>query len=141
MVIYCDKCGARHECSVCPVCAGFGLSNLQAAAGLGKSYQPGHELRAKFEAWAKSKGSSLTRTLDGDDYWDSWTSAAWAVWQAAHASRDAEVEALRKDAERYRWIREKRSGEELTLVMNYEFKDLDEAIDVVMQENNTDKQE
>lgn len=54
------------------------------------------ELRAKFEAWAKSKGSHLTRTLDGDDYWDSWTCAAWVAWQAAHASRDAEIGELRE---------------------------------------------
>ena len=68
------------------------------------------ELRAKFEAWAKSvKGSPIP--LDVSEYHfvtylDDVTSIAWHAWQAAHASRDAEVEALKRDAERYRWLRD-----------------------------------
>lgn len=45
------------------------------------------EVRARFEAWATSKGSKLVRTLAGDDYWDSWTSHAWEAYQAAYAER------------------------------------------------------
>ena len=54
------------------------------------------ELRAKFEAYRKF--------MESRGY--CWSETEWAsrfdTYQAAHASRDAEVEALRKDAERYR---------------------------------------
>ena len=65
------------------------------------------ELRAKFEAWwnfllqtpnATAYSSGLP--ADGD-----YQGFSWLAFQAAHASRDAEVEALRKDAERYRWLK------------------------------------
>ena len=58
------------------------------------------ELRAKFEAWASEYQWSRDRQMSCEE--DDSSSSAW---QAAHASRDAEVEALRKDAERYRWLR------------------------------------
>lgn len=122
------------------------------------------EQREAFERWIGEEGEYPERLrLDHKgDYASYSTYTQWQIWQAAHAARDAEVEnlrdklrisaehlddvlaeveALKRDAERYQWIREKRSGEELTLVMNYEFRDLDEAIDAAMQENNTDKQE
>ena len=90
------------------------------------------ELRAKFEAWAKSKGSRLTRTLEGNDYWDSWTCAAWVAWQAAHASRDAEVEALKRDAERYRWLRDIGDITWTPLRERMPHYDVDKAIDAAM---------
>lgn len=110
MTIYCDKCGSRHDCSACPVCFGFGLSNLQVAAGIGKSFQPTEELqtlRAKFEVWwqrlLQTPGSASYNSqmpAEGD-----YRGIALIAYQAAHTSRDAEVEALRKDAERYRFLR------------------------------------
>lgn len=53
------------------------------------------ELRAKFEAWASSHKLSLLRDGVVVDYAYYVTDMAWNAWQAAHASRDAEVEALR----------------------------------------------
>ncbi len=58
------------------------------------------KLRAKFEAWWLRNG----------DPFDLHKVAAWETWQAAHASRDAEIEAMRKDAERYRWLRDRVTG-------------------------------
>ena len=54
------------------------------------------ELRAKFEAWWKENYWYVDENLSSLKHY------AWMGWLAAHASRDAEVEALRKDAERYR---------------------------------------
>ena len=54
------------------------------------------ELRAKFEAWANLEKYDLERSNAGWDYGDAATECAWRSWQAAHASRDAEVEALRR---------------------------------------------
>lgn len=54
------------------------------------------ELRAKFEAWRDSLPAKHWARYD--------LSACKLGWDAAHASRDAEVEALCKDAERYRWL-------------------------------------
>ncbi len=51
------------------------------------------ELRAKFYTWWRQQ------------IWKPDWSDGWKAWQAAHASRDAEVEALKRDAERYRWLR------------------------------------
>ena len=96
MAIYCDKCGARHECSVCPVCHGLG----KAATAMTD------ELRAKFEAWwqcllqtpnAISYNSKMP--AEGD-----YRGIALLAYQAAHASCDAEVEALKRDAERFDWM-------------------------------------
>lgn len=58
--------------------------------------------RAAFEAWAEV-GAELHKMLGGE-YSSSTTRFAWEAWQAALAS--PEVQALRKDAERYRWLRE-----------------------------------
>lgn len=78
------------------------------------------ELRAKFEATfphldfsADSYGNYYSqRTLDH-----------LYGYRAAHASRDAEVEALRKDAERYRWLRKNHNADLLAQDV------IDEAID------------
>ena len=53
------------------------------------------ELRAKFEMWATiERGSNLQRDpLHPDEYLYRSTDTAWKSWQAAYASRDAEVEA------------------------------------------------
>lgn len=142
MAIYYVKCGARHECSVCPVCAGFGLSNLQAPAGVGKSFQQADELRAKFEAWAKNQRLPIRKGNLDAEYALMETDLAWASWQAAHASRDAEVEALRKDAERYQLLRScsgyqapfcvtQNIGHDWIIVRRDE---LDQAIDAAMRE-------
>jgi len=56
------------------------------------------ELRAKFEAWWKENYWYVDENLSSLKHY------AWMGWLAAHASRDAEVEALCKDAERYRWL-------------------------------------
>lgn len=54
------------------------------------------ELRAKFEAWAKSRGYSLRRSEKNPSlYWTILTNELWDTWQAAHVSRDAEVADLR----------------------------------------------
>lgn len=63
-----------------------------------------NELRAKFENY-KAGMRLRGYVLDELD---------WIVYQDAHktghASRDAEVEALKRDAERYRWLRELDGG-------------------------------
>jgi len=66
------------------------------------------ELRAKFEAhfsqppyeWEFVRLSATSAWPDR--YSPYYMQCAWEGWQAAYASRDAEVEALRKDAERWR---------------------------------------
>lgn len=68
------------------------------------------ELRAKFEAHFTPPPYEWIFTRYGKD--SSWphlyrhydVQCAWEGWQAAHASRDAEVEALRKDVERLNWL-------------------------------------
>lgn len=52
------------------------------------------ELREKFENWWLRNG----------DPFDLHKVAAWETWQAAYASRDAEVEALRKYVARLNWL-------------------------------------
>lgn len=86
MAIYCVKCGATHECSVCPVCHGLGCKPKSMTTD---------ELRAKFDAWWNSDEPTPTFNcrLDSPLRW------ALAGWYAAHASRDAEVEALKKRIE------------------------------------------
>lgn len=62
------------------------------------------DLRAKFEAWWKENYWYVDGKLSSLKHY------AWMGWLAAHASRDAEVEALRKDAARYRWLRSRVAG-------------------------------
>ena len=57
-----------------------------------------NELRAKFEAWWKENYWYVDEKLSSLKHY------AWMGWLAAHASRDAEVEALRKDAEISRYV-------------------------------------
>lgn len=61
------------------------------------------ELWAKFEDLARGYGLDAKRNYDGE-YVNLEVMFSWIAYHAAHASRDAEVEALRKDAERYRWL-------------------------------------
>ena len=51
------------------------------------------DVRARFEAWADSRGMSLLRYGNGD-YADDDASDAWNVWQAAHADPSVEVREL-----------------------------------------------
>jgi|SRR6185312_7679417 len=96
------------------------------------------ELRAKFDAWARDHNLPIHRDGIVTDYAYFEIDLAWNAYQAAHASRDAEVEALRKDAERYRWLREngdqmigrdRGEGPEWTY-----WDELDQAIDAAMRE-------
>ena len=99
------------------------------------------ELRAKFEAfhgisWDETRSmpiSSGARLHLQNAY-----KRDLEVWQAAYSSRHAEVEVLRKDAERYRWLREngdqmigrdRGEGPEWTY-----WDELDQAIDSAMRE-------
>lgn len=58
------------------------------------------ELWVKFEALISQQDSfsDISRT-DSGEYLSIVTDKMWMAWQAGHAFRDAEVEALRKDAE------------------------------------------
>ena len=56
-------------------------------------------MRKEFEKWAKSVSDNYFPDLsqNGDEgYWGARTDTAWKAWQAAYASRDAEVEFLTK---------------------------------------------
>ena len=64
----------------------------------------------EFEAWAATKGMAmhLARGESGQ-YVSRVTQNYMDCWQASQAWQAAEVEALRKDAERYRWLRVKQT--------------------------------
>lgn len=66
-----------------------------------------YELRAKFEAWFDREfryvNMSIVRGVASAER--CYKEMAWAGYQAAHASRDAEIGELREDAERYRAFR------------------------------------
>lgn len=53
----------------------------------------GNDERARFEAWASSKGLGVTRKTGGDYSWPS-VHTAWVAWQAALAARPKGVDAL-----------------------------------------------
>lgn len=106
------------------------------------------KLRAKFEAWMLSEGAFFDITGhmflrdDEGEYIDSESFGAYLAYQAGHASRDAEVEALRRDAERYRCLRAcsgyqapfcvtQNIGHDWIIVRRDE---LDHAIDAAMRE-------
>lgn len=60
-----------------------------------------NELRAKFEAFFSD--CNLRRlNMRSDCYEDARIALLWEGWQAAYDSRDAEIEALRTDAQRWR---------------------------------------
>lgn len=97
------------------------------------------ELRAKFEAWYVENAFDYPSNPIGSRE----CGLQWKAWQAAHASRDAEVEALRKDAERYRAFRRAAIREDDSFIervmLRIPDKDctesqFDEAIDAAMQE-------
>lgn len=61
--------------------------------------------RAAFEWWASDEGESPQATERvGGCYKLAQIQSYWMAWQARAARRD-ECEKLRKDAERYRWLR------------------------------------
>ena len=98
-----------------------------------------NELRAKFEAWATTEGSAYyggcSFNLDQDgEYADMELYGAYLAFQAAHASRDAEVEALKRDAERYRWLRDIGDATWTPLRERMPSYNVDSAIDAAMQE-------
>lgn len=67
-----------------------------------------NELRAKFEAWARDVGfKEFAKRSDGE-YATFISRTMFDACQFGHASRDAEVEALKRDVERYREL-EKRA--------------------------------
>lgn len=102
-----------------------------------------NELRAKFEMWCANHARNLSlRKSSGRVYWYADTLQAWELWLAANASRDAEVEALRKDAERYRAFRRAAIREDDSFIervmLRIPDKDctesqFDEAIDAAMR--------
>lgn len=92
------------------------------------------ELRTKFEEWWLRE----VGPLNFDFGW----SNAWFAYQAAHASRDAEVEARKRDAERYREFRRAAVREDDSFIermmLRIPDKDctesqFDEAIDAAMR--------
>lgn len=137
MAIYCNKCGTMHECSVCPACHGSGCHD-----------EITDDLRAKFEEefshppyeWSFRRHNAYGAWPDC--YKDYNVQCAWAGYVHGHASRDAEVEALRKDAERYRLLRSC-SGYQAPFCVTQNIghdwiisrrEELDEAIDAAMRE-------
>lgn len=61
--------------------------------------------RANFEEWAKQFHYDLTISdpaYVNRPYVNDFTDWSWQAWSA----RDSEVERLREDAERYRWLRQ-----------------------------------
>jgi hypothetical protein len=60
------------------------------------------QVKAAFEAWAKTQGyemDSMTYDDGAVEYYSSETWALWGCWKAATASHAAEVEALRSALE------------------------------------------
>lgn len=102
--------------------------------------------RAAFEAWARRARGFSDRYLaqQPDGYENEVVEASWVGWQAGRAALaaapvqavpEAELEALRKDAERYRWLREQCShkGTEGSRIAANEYgMDWDAAIDAAM---------
>lgn len=125
-------------------------------------------MRAKFEAWAQAKGHKLRRSYPFPHlYQDVNTHEAYEAWRAGCASRDAEiaelrstvnmqqdtigagkrklalvhteVEALRKDADRYRHWREMDGGAIYAITFDCDGihpEKLDAAIDADMPKDN-----
>lgn len=94
------------------------------------------KLRAKFEAWWNTWHQFPELFSDNKEI-------CFRGYQVAHASRDAEVEALRKDAERYRAFRRAAIREDDSFIervmLRIPDKDctesqFDEAIDTAMRE-------
>lgn len=89
-----------------------------------------NELRAKFEEWRDSLPEKHWARYD--------LSACKLGWNAGRASRDAEVEALKRDADRYRWLRGDSEMDDEELLKRFHVfngcdpSSLDEAIDAAM---------
>lgn len=95
------------------------------------------ELRSKFEAWYVENAFDYPSNPIGSRE----CSLQWKAWQAAYASRDAEVEALRKDAERLTWFETQREAygfedvhEGNRWTIEGPFNTLRKAIDAAMRE-------
>ena len=77
--------------------------------------------RAAFEAWARRARGFSDRYLaqQPDGYENEVVEGSWVGWQACaalaaapvQAVPEAELDALRKDAERYRWLRDNGTSE------------------------------
>ena len=103
----------------------------------------------QFEEWAKEQGCyilapAVHRT---DRYYWSDTQSAWEAWQASLAASRAEVDGLRKDAERWRFARQILSIEAIESASlefraygmpaaEYENLRADNAIDAAMENSN-----
>lgn len=70
------------------------------------------ELRAKFELHCEKYARNLSlRRHPERDYWYEETRQAWELWQSAHASRDAEGEALERECEEQSRLIERQAAE------------------------------
>jgi hypothetical protein len=69
--------------------------------------------REQFEAWAATKGMAmhLARGASGL-YVSRVTQSYMDCWMESQAGQAAEVQALRKDAQRYRWLRSRESSDD-----------------------------
>lgn len=89
------------------------------------------EQHAAFENWARWFALPLGRVVSGERYESMETEAASKAWQAALAS--PEVQALSRDAERYRFIR---PGDAMVWCSSGDYpmenENLDAAIDAAM---------
>ena len=61
-------------------------------------------------------------------------SAAYAVTEQRRAALEAECDALRKDAERYLWLRDVASHARATTILNDSAENIDYAIDALIAE-------
>ena len=95
MTIYCDKCGTRHDSSVCPSCSGLGKSRPMTAPDVSA------DVRARFEALALREGFALDRADDGE-YHGLSARYAWRGFQMALGEKmtlDEVSAALRNNAD------------------------------------------
>ena len=83
MTIYCDKCGTRHDSSVCPSCSGLGKSRPMAAPD---------DVRARF-GFTISDSEPRILAWDGDNGCQPATDEEVALWDA-HADMAGEVREL-----------------------------------------------
>ena len=93
----------------------------------------GLDERAEFEkAWTSYPGRKTPIRFDDGEYQYPAANTAWKFWQirAALAQQDAD----KVDADRYRWLRDKRTREELQIVLCDEGVELDAAIDAARKE-------
>lgn len=92
------------------------------------------ELRAAFELWASDEGrwpAAVERDAAGC-YKLAQTVTLWFAWKAGHASATQQHEGLRKDAERYQFLRDPANDDGPSLLGTYGLGDLDDAIDAAL---------